>query len=52
MCIEALKSNDSDLAFANQILSILNSILHITESMISQEELPDFYEEQLPTISA
>jgi len=29
----------------------MNSILHIIESVLSQEELPDFYEENLPTIT-
>ena len=29
----------------------MNSILHIIESILSQEELPDFYEENLETIS-
>jgi len=28
----------------------MNSILHIIESILSQEELPDFYEENLKTI--
>ena len=28
----------------------MNSILHIIESILSQEELPDFYEENLPQI--
>ena len=34
------------------LLGILNSILHIIESILSQEELPDFYEENLPNITA
>jgi exportin-2 (importin alpha re-exporter) len=29
----------------------MNSILHVIESVLSQEELPDFYEENLPQIS-
>jgi hypothetical protein len=33
-------------------LSILNSILHIIESILSQEELPDFYEENLDNIAS
>jgi len=33
------------------IYGVMNSILHIIESFLSQEELPDFYEEQLPAIS-
>ena len=32
-------------------MSTANSILHIIESILSQEELPDFYEENLQTIS-
>ena len=28
----------------------MNSILHIIESILSQEELPDFYEENLSSI--
>ena len=28
-------------------ISIVNSILHIFESILSQEELPDFYEDNL-----
>lgn len=32
-------------------LSICNSTLHIIESILSQEELPDFYEENLQTIT-
>lgn len=34
------------------LLGILNSILHIIESILSQEELPDFYEDNLPNITA
>jgi exportin-2 (importin alpha re-exporter) len=33
------------------LYSVINSILHIIESVLSQEELPDFYEENLPQIS-
>ena len=33
------------------MISISNSILHIIESILSQEELPDFYEENLEQIS-
>lgn len=33
------------------LLSIANSIFHIIESILSQEELPDFYEEQLPQLT-
>ena len=32
-------------------LVIQNCVLHIFESILSQEELPDFYEEKLPEIS-
>ena len=33
------------------MISIVNSVLHIFESILSQEELPDFYEENLVQIS-
>jgi exportin-2 (importin alpha re-exporter) len=33
------------------LISISSSVLHIFESILSQEELPDFYEESLPTIT-
>lgn len=33
------------------LYSVMNSILHIIESILGQEELPDFYEENLPIIS-
>lgn len=33
------------------MVSIINSVLHIYESILSQEELPDFYEENLGQIS-
>jgi hypothetical protein len=32
-------------------LTICNCVLHIIESILSQEELPDFYEENLPVIT-
>jgi hypothetical protein len=34
------------------VLGILNSILHIIESILSQEELPDFYEINLENIAS
>lgn len=34
-----------------QLLTICNCVLHIIESILSQEELPDFYEENLKIIS-
>lgn len=33
------------------LLSIINSVMHIIESILSQEELPDFYEENLPALA-
>ena len=33
------------------MVNIVNSTLHIFESILSQEELPDFYEENLEQIS-
>ena len=33
------------------MIQMVNSVLHIFESILSQEELPDFYEENLEQIS-
>lgn len=49
-CVEMAKSSQ-DMAVVQTALSILNSILHIIESILSQEELPDFYEENLENIA-
>lgn len=46
-----LKENELDFENVNQILGIMGAIFHIIESILSQEELPDFYEEKLPQIS-
>lgn len=32
-------------------VSMVNSVLHVYESILSQEELPDFYEENLEQIT-
>jgi hypothetical protein len=34
------------------MLNIINSTMHIFESILSQEELPDFYETNLPQIAS
>lgn len=41
----------ADESIIRVLYSVMNSTLHIIESVLSQEELPDFYEEQLPTIT-
>ena len=46
------KQNSTDLGIVTACLGILNSILHIIESILSQEELPDFYEENLENIAS
>ena len=46
------KQNANDISIVTTCLSILNSILHIIESILSQEELPDFYEENLDNIAS
>ena len=33
------------------MIQMVNSVLHIFESILSQEELPEFYEENLEQIS-
>jgi len=50
-CVEQLKQPIDDPNTVNILLGIINSVLHIIESILSQEELPDFYEENLQTIS-
>lgn len=51
-CMEMAKQPGVDKATVEVCLSIMNSILHIMESILSQEELPDFYEENLENIAA
>jgi vesicle coat complex subunit len=51
-CVNLAKANPADTPTVAVALGILNSILHIIESVISQEELPDFYEENLENIAA
>ena len=50
-CMNAAKSNPDDPSIVSTALGVLNSILHIIESILSQEELPDFYEENLQQIA-
>ena len=50
--MEAIKQNLGSLEFLQTLFSVLNSILHIIESFLGQEELPDFYEENLPAIAS
>jgi hypothetical protein len=42
---------DGNLDLIKTLYGVMNSILHIIESILSQEELPDFYEEKLPDIT-
>lgn len=52
-CVEMAKNDQaqSNIELVKTLYSVMNSILHIIESILSQEELPDFYEEQLPAIT-
>ena len=50
--MEMAKQVGVDRATVEVCLSIMNSILHIMESILSQEELPDFYEENLDNIAS
>lgn len=40
-----------DMSKIKDIYGVMNAILHIIESFLSQEQLPDYYEEQLPEIT-
>lgn len=51
-CVEMAKQNAQDAGTVTACLGILNSVLHIIESILSQEELPDFYEENLEAIAS
>ena len=45
------QQNMTNLEVTQTLLNIVNSVFHIIESILSQEELPDFYEERLEDIS-
>ena len=51
-CYEMAQNPDSqkDETSVKNLFSVMNSILHIIESILSQEELPDYYETNLPSI--
>lgn len=51
-CMEMAKQQTADRPTIEVCLSILNNVLHIIESILSQEELPDFYEDNLENIAA
>jgi GTP1/Obg family GTP-binding protein len=50
-CVEAAKVQTTDIGIIQTCLQIINSVLHIIQSILSQEELPDFYEENLDTLA-
>jgi hypothetical protein len=50
-CIEASKVQTTNIDILQTCLQIINSVLHIVQSILSQEELPDFYEENLDTLA-
>jgi Cse1 len=50
--MEGIKANSDNLQALQTMFSVLNSVLHIIESFLGQEELPDFYEEQLEFIAS
>ena len=47
---ETIANQNLDEQGIRTAFSVINASLHIIESILGQEELPDFYEEQLPTI--
>lgn len=51
MAAQQLASSQQDGNAHISYLTIANCVLHIFESILSQEELPDFYEENLATIT-
>ncbi len=50
--VEQVKVSSDNEATVKIMLSIVNSTMHIFESILSQEELPDFYETNLPEIAS
>lgn len=48
---QSLQQGDQNEGQVKMAFAVINSILHIIESIISQEELPDYYEENLPKIT-
>jgi hypothetical protein len=46
-----IKANPGNLDLSVMFFGILNYILHVIESFLAQEELPDFYEENLEQIA-
>lgn len=44
-------ANDSNEQLIKDLFSVMNSIFHIIESILGQEELPDFYEDNLKVIA-
>ena len=51
-CVNLVQQNMNNLPILQELFQIINSCLSLIESFLSQEELPDFYEEQLPLISS
>lgn len=51
-CLNAAKdpANAGNQELIKTLYGVMNSIFHIYESILGQEELPDFYEENLKTI--
>jgi archaellum biogenesis protein FlaJ (TadC family) len=52
-CLNMAKddANSGNEMLIKNLYSVMNSVLHIIESILSQEELPDFYEENLPMLT-
>jgi exportin-2 (importin alpha re-exporter) len=52
-CLNMAKdpANDGNEQLIRTLYGVMNSILHIMESILGQEELPDFYEENLKVIT-
>jgi hypothetical protein len=48
---QQLQQGDQNEGQVKMAFAVINSILHIIESIISQEELPNFYEDNLPKIT-
>ena len=51
-CLNMAKdeANSGNEPLIKSLYSVMNSVLHIIESILSQEELPDYYEQNLQVI--
>mmetsp|Transcript_5909 Transcript_5909/g.9613 ORF Transcript_5909/g.9613 Transcript_5909/m.9613 type:complete len:227 (+) Transcript_5909:106-786(+) len=50
-CVQMAQDPQASQEIIVTIYGVMNAVLHVIQSIISQEELPDFYEQKLPEIT-